>query len=77
MTKSELTNLLGMEQLVRSNNKSKAYNTMLDVISNYLSAMKQSMGGVSMPGASTTSANAQPAKAQSVNRSSPATTETT
>ena len=40
MTKSELTNLLGMDNLVRQNNKSKAYNTMLDVISNYLSTMK-------------------------------------
>lgn len=40
MTKSELTNLLGMDNLVRQNNKSKAFNTMLDVISNYLSTMK-------------------------------------
>lgn len=36
MTKSELTNLLGMETLVRQNSKSKTFNTMLDIISNYL-----------------------------------------
>ena len=80
MTKSELTSLLGMEQLVRSNNKTKTYNTMLDVISSYLAAMKQSMGGVSMPvGGSTTTTvvSAAPPKAHSVNRSSPATTDTT
>ncbi len=60
MTKSELTSLLGMEQLVRNNNKTKAFNTMLDVISNYLSAMKQSMGGVSVPSAtSVATASAQ------------------
>jgi hypothetical protein len=49
MTKSELTNLLGMENLVRQNNKSKAHNTMLDVISNFLSVMKTQQGGVSLP----------------------------
>ena len=49
MTKSELTNLLGMETLVRQNNKSKAHNTMLDVISNFLSVMKTHQGGVSLP----------------------------
>ena len=48
MTKSELTNLLGMDNLVRQNNKSKAFNTMLDVISNYLSTMKTQQGGVSL-----------------------------
>lgn len=48
MTKSELTNLLGMDNLVRQNNKSKAFNTMLDVISNYLSQMKTQQGGVSL-----------------------------
>ena len=40
MTKSELTNLLGMENLVRQNSKTKAFNTMLDIISNYLASMK-------------------------------------
>lgn len=48
MTKSELTNLLGMDNLVRQNNKSKAFNTMLDIISNYLSTMKTQQGGVSL-----------------------------
>ena len=50
MTKSELTNLLGMDSLVRSNNKNKAFNTMLDIISNYLSVMKNSQGGVTLTG---------------------------
>ena len=48
MTKSELTNLLGMEQLVRQNTKTKAFNTMLDVIANYLTVMKDKHGGVSV-----------------------------
>ena len=41
MTKSELTNLLGLETLVRQNSKTKAHNTMLDVISHFLSQSKQ------------------------------------
>ena len=52
MTKSELTNLLGLETLVRQNSKTKAHNTMLDVISHFLSQSKQISGGVSMPTAS-------------------------
>jgi len=52
MTKSELTNLLGMESLVRQNSKSKTFNTMLDIISNYLSLMKTAQGGITVPSAS-------------------------
>ena len=40
MTKSELTSLLGMDALVRYNNKTKTFQTMLDIIANYLSNMK-------------------------------------
>ena len=49
MTKSELTNLLGLENLVKANAKSKAHNTMLDVISYFLTVMKSHQGGVSLP----------------------------
>ena len=49
MTKSELTNLLGVDNLVKSNAKTKQFNTMLDLISHFLSTMKQTSGGVSMP----------------------------
>ena len=49
MTKSELTNLLGLDHLVRANSKSKAHNTMLDVISHFLSVMKAHQGGVTLP----------------------------
>ena len=52
MTKSELTNLLGMDHLVKANAKTKAHNTMLDVISNYLAVMKTHQGGVSLPAGS-------------------------
>lgn len=53
MTKSELTNLLGLEHLVKANSKSKAHNTMLDVISHFLTVMKSHNGGVSLPAAGT------------------------
>lgn len=69
MTKSELTNLLGMDNLVRQNNKSKAFNTMLDVISNYLSTMKVQQGGVSLvPGAGPIASSVSTAGSKSVNR---------
>ena len=66
MTKNELTSLLGMEALVRANSKSKAYNTMLDVISNYLSNMKNLQGGVTVP--SSGSAVGSSSASKSVNR---------
>lgn len=46
MTKSELTKLLGLEALIKKNSKSKAFDTMLDVISNYLCVTRKSSGGV-------------------------------
>ena len=57
MTKSELTNLLGVDSLVKANSKTKQHNTMLDLISHFLSTMKQQAGGVSLPtGTSTVAA---------------------
>ncbi len=35
MTKNELTKLLGIETLMKKNNKTKAFSTMLDIITNY------------------------------------------
>ena len=46
MSKSKLTNLLGLESLVKQNAKTKTFQTMIDIISNYLSAMKTSQGGI-------------------------------
>ena len=66
MTKNELTSLLGMEALVRANSKSKAHNTMLDVISNYLSSMKNLQGGVTVPSSSSGVGSSSASK--SVNR---------
>ena len=36
MTKNELTRLLGIEALMKRNSKSKAFNTMLDIICEFL-----------------------------------------
>jgi len=49
MTKNELTRLLGMEAVVKLNAKTKTFNTMLDLISNYLSVTKDVLGGIDMP----------------------------
>lgn len=49
MTKNELTRLLGIDQLMRRNAKSKAFQTMLDIISDFLMMSKQASGGVSIP----------------------------
>lgn len=46
MQKSKLTNLLGMESLVRHNAKTKTFNTMLDIIAHYLSEMRINSSGV-------------------------------
>lgn len=36
MTKNELTKLLGIDALMKKNSKTKAHNTMLDIICDYL-----------------------------------------
>jgi hypothetical protein len=48
MTKNELTKLLGLEVLVKKNSKSKAYDTILDVVSNYLCVTRATLGGVDL-----------------------------
>lgn len=41
MTKNELTKLLGIEDLMKKNSKSKAFNTMLDIICGHLIDQKE------------------------------------
>ena len=36
MTKNELTRLLGVEALIKRNSKSKTYDTMIDILCDYL-----------------------------------------
>lgn len=49
MTKNELTKLLGLDSLIKKNQKLKAFDTMLDVISNYLLVTRNIVGGVDLP----------------------------
>ena len=51
MTKSELTSLLGLQALVSENSRTRPppFNTMLDIISNYLARSKAVLGGVELP----------------------------
>jgi hypothetical protein len=46
MTKNELTRLLGIEALMKRNSKSKAFNTMLDIICDFLMISKDVTNGV-------------------------------
>ena len=57
MTKNELTRLLGMEAVVKRNAKIKTFNTMLDLISNYLSVTKDVLGGIDLPENNTSKAS--------------------
>ena len=50
MKKSELTELLGMEYLEKSNKRTKLYTTMLDMVCGFLMKMKDHSGGVKLPG---------------------------
>ena len=49
MTKNELTKLLGIDTLMKRNSKSKTYETMLDIICDFLMLCKTSNGGVTLP----------------------------
>ena len=51
MTKNELTRLLGIEALMKRNSKSKAFNTMLDILCDFLVLTKEATNGqgVQMP----------------------------
>ena len=52
MTKSQLTDLLGLKALTSQNSKTKALPTMLDVIAHFLATTKEVSGGVELPGSS-------------------------
>jgi hypothetical protein len=49
MTKNELMKLLGIESLMKRNTKTKQYETMLDIVCDYLIIQKEISGGVDMP----------------------------
>lgn len=49
MSKNKLTAFLGLDYLVKQNAKTKTYQTMLDIISNYLAEVKEVDGGVKAP----------------------------
>ena len=46
MTKNELTRLLGIDVLMKRNAKSKVFNTMLDIICDFLMISKEATSGV-------------------------------
>ena len=46
MTKNELTRLLGIEALMKRNQKSKVFNTMLDILCDFLMISKDATNGV-------------------------------
>ena len=46
MTKNELTRLLGIDVLMKRNSKSKVFNTMLDIICDFLMISKEATNGV-------------------------------
>ena len=46
MTKNELMRLLGIEALMKRNTKSKQYETMLDILCDFLIIQKEVTGGV-------------------------------
>ena len=48
MTKNELMKLLGIESLMKRNTKSKQYETMLDILCDFLIIQKEVMGGVEL-----------------------------
>jgi hypothetical protein len=57
MTKNELTKLLGIENLVKRNSKLKTFETMLDVLCDFLLLSRKATGGVSVPGSGTSLAS--------------------
>ena len=46
MTKNQLTRLLGIDVLMKRNAKSKVFNTMLDIICDFLMISKEATNGV-------------------------------
>lgn len=57
MTKNELMRLLGIESLMKRNTKSKQFETMLDIICDFLTIQKGATGGVEIPGSASESAS--------------------
>jgi hypothetical protein len=49
MTKNELMRLLGIETLMKRNTKTKQYETMLDILCDFLMIQKDVTGGVELP----------------------------
>jgi hypothetical protein len=49
MTKNELMKLLGIDSLMKRNTKSKQYETMLDILCDFLIIQKEVSGGVELP----------------------------
>ena len=49
MTKNELMRLLGIESLMKRNTKIKQFDTMLDIICDFLMISKEVHGGVEIP----------------------------
>jgi hypothetical protein len=49
MTMKQLTQLLGIEQLMKRNSKSKTFQTMLDIICDFFMISKDANGGVTLP----------------------------
>ena len=52
MTKNELMRLLGIESLMKRNTKSKQYETMMDILCDFLIIQKDATGGVDIPSTS-------------------------
>ena len=57
MTKNELTKLLGIDSLMKRNTKSKQYETMLDILCDFLIIQRDISGGVDVPENISTSAS--------------------
>jgi hypothetical protein len=49
MTKNELTRLLGIDSLMKRNSKTKAFETMLDILCDFLMIQREVSGGVEIP----------------------------
>ena len=49
MTKNELMKLLGIEGLMKRNSRTKQYETMLDIICDFLILQRDASGGVEVP----------------------------
>lgn len=52
MTKNELMRLLGIESLMKRNTKSKQYETMMDILCDFLIIQRDATGGVEIPSTS-------------------------